>query len=83
MGVNMIAKNIELDLDAMSVTLTALSQYEEKISKIIDNLKLRLNAADSTSEIRDIQSDMRKAVNIVRNIQKSKESISNSEKNML
>ncbi len=79
----MIAKNIELDLDAMSVTLTALSQYEEKISKIIDNLKLRLNAADSTSEIRDIQSDMRKAVNIVRNIQKSKESISNSEKNML
>jgi len=83
MGVNMIAKNIELDLDAMSVTLTALSQYEEKISKIIDNLKLRLNAADSTSEIRDIQSDMRKAVNIVRNIQKSKESISNSEKNIL
>ena len=83
MNVNMIAKNIELDLDAMSVTLTALSQYEEKISKIIDNLKLRLNAADSTSEIRDIQSDMRKAVNIVRNIQKSKESISNSEKNML
>ena len=79
----MIAKNIELDLDAMSVTLTALSQYEEKISKIIDNLKLRLNAADSTSEIRDIQSDMRKAVNIVRNIQKSKESISNSEKNIL
>ena len=76
MKVNVIYKNIELDLDAMSVTQIALNNYELKISKIIDDLKVRQNAADSQSEIRDIQTDLKQAVNIVRDIQRSKEILS-------
>ena len=76
MKVNVTYKNIELDLDAMSVTQSALNNYELNISKIIEDLKVRLNAADSTSEIRDIQTDLKQAVNVVRDIKRSKEILS-------
>ena len=76
MKVNVIYKNIELDLDAMSVTQSALNNYELKISQIIDDLKVRQNAANSPSEFRDIQTDLKQAVNIVRDIQRSKEILS-------
>ena len=76
MKVNVIYKNIELYLDAMSVPQIALNNYELKISQIIDDLKVRQNAANSPSEIRDIQTDLKQAVNIVRDIQRSKEILS-------
>tara|TARA_R100000152_G_C6584239_1_gene47001 strand:- start:131 stop:382 length:252 start_codon:yes stop_codon:yes gene_type:complete len=83
MKVNITYKNIELDLDAMAVTKIALDNYELKISKIINDLKVRQNAADSPSEIREIQVDLKQAVNVVRDIKRSKEILSTAKSEIL
>ena len=67
----------------MSVTLQALSNYEKKITKILDKLSIQLNNSYTDIEIRGVQSDMKRAVGLITNIQKAKEVLTNSEKKII
>jgi hypothetical protein len=79
----MLSYDITLDLDCLSVTLQALSNYEKKITKILDKLSVQLNNSYTDTEIRGVQSDMKRAVNLITNIQKAKEVLTNSEKKII